>query len=104
MATLPNTYLTGPNRDVANCTQLVVQIQTGQYPEEMAWGIVEAFPEVRYPVGSYTIPNTLYPGPGPGPTPLMNRSAGPLLAQGASCRAPTPCRGGALSAAYGGGP
>eukprot|EP00667_Euglena_gracilis_P000032 EG_transcript_32 len=46
----------GKNRDVPGCTQLSVQINAGQYPNEMAWGIVEAYPEMRVPVGTYTAP------------------------------------------------
>eukprot|EP00667_Euglena_gracilis_P000049 EG_transcript_49 len=50
----------GPNRDVAGCTQLTVQINTGQYPSEMGWSIVEAFPDAGVPVGSYSDEYTLY--------------------------------------------
>lgn len=53
----------GKNRDVPGCTQLSVQINAGQYASEMAWGIVEAYPEIRVPVGTYTAPFVLHPGP-----------------------------------------
>eukprot|EP00668_Euglena_longa_P036862 GGOE01047417.1.p1 GENE.GGOE01047417.1~~GGOE01047417.1.p1 ORF type:complete len:2570 (-),score=549.43 GGOE01047417.1:1047-8666(-) len=50
----------GPNRDTANCTSLVVAVESGDAPEAVGWRIVEAFPEVGAAVGRLHQPENVY--------------------------------------------